>query len=121
MIVALMISPSLPLGIGFHAAGARPSSDSMQLFFFVFLFPLVTGAISYLLPVWLWPARNTAVYESTARRLARGSGVRSLVFLAAGVATFIGMSGADYLAGVGILVFLLQVVWALWARISSNI
>lgn len=106
---------------GFHAAGTRPSSDSMQLFFFVFLFPLVTGAISYLLPVWLWPARNTAIYESTARRLARGSGVRSLVFLAAGVATFIGTSGADYLAGVGILVFLLQVVWALWARISSNI
>ena len=106
---------------GFHAAGARPSGASMQVFFFVFLFPLVTGAVSYLLPVWLWPARNTAIYECTARRLAWGSGVRSLVFLAAGVVTCIGMRGAVYLAGVGILVFLLQVVWALWARFSSNI
>ena len=106
---------------GFHTAGGRPSAVSMQLFFFVFLFPLVTGAVSYLLPVWLWPARNTAVYEFTARRLVWGSGVRSLVFLAAGVVTCIGMKEAVYLAGVGILVFLLQVVWELWARFSSNI
>jgi len=109
------------IAAGFHATGARPSGPSMQIFFFVFLFPLVTGAISYLLPVWLWPARNTAVYESTARRLAWGSGVRSLVFLAAGVMTCTGMRGAVYLAGAGILVFLLQVVSALWARFSSNI
>jgi hypothetical protein len=106
---------------GFHAAGGRPSAVSMQLFFFVFLFPLVTGAVSYLLPVWLWPARNTAVYEFTARRLAWGSGARSLVFLAAGVVAYFGMREAIYLAGIGILVFLLQLVWTLWARFSSNI
>ena len=106
---------------GIHAAGAGSSGDSMQLFFFVFLFPLVTGAVSYLLPVWLWPARNSIVYESSARRLAWGSGARSLVFLAAGVVMCIGMKGAVYLAGIGILVFLLQVVGAFWARFSSNI
>lgn len=106
---------------GFHAAGVRPSGVSMQVFFFAFLFPLVTGAVSYLLPVWLWPARNTAIYECSARRLAWGSGVRTLVFLAAGVVTCIGIKGAVDLAGIGILVFLLQVVWALWARFSSGI
>lgn len=106
---------------GFHAAGVQSSGVTMQVFFFVFLFPLVTGAVSYLLPVWLWPARNTAVYECTTRRLAWGSGVRSLVFLAAGVVACLGMSGAVYLAGIGILVFLLQIVWALWVRFSSNI
>lgn len=106
---------------GFHATGIRPSAVSMQIFFFVFLFPLVTGAVSYLLPVWLWPARNTTVYECTARRLAWGSGVRSLVFLAAGVVAYFGTREAIYLAGIGILVFLLQIVWALWARFSSNI
>jgi hypothetical protein len=106
---------------GFHAAGVQSSGVTMQVFFFVFLFPLVTGAVSYLLPVWLWPARNTAVYECAARRLAWGSGARSLVFLAAGVMACSGMRGAVYLAGVGILVFLLQVIWALWVRFSSNI
>jgi hypothetical protein len=106
---------------GFHATGARLSGVSMQVFFFVFLFPLVTGAVSYLLPVWLWPARDSAVYECTTRRLAWGSGVRSLVFLAAGIVTCIGMRGAVYLAGVGILIFLLQIVWALWTRIFSHI
>jgi hypothetical protein len=106
---------------GFHAAGARPSGDSMQLFFFIFLFPLVTGAVSYLLPVWLWPARNTTIYERIAQRLAWGSGIRSLVFLAAGVVACIGIRGAVYLAGAGILAFLLQVLWVLWARFSSDI
>jgi hypothetical protein len=109
------------IAAGFHATGARPSGASMQVFFLVFLFPLVTGAVSYLLPVWLWPAHNTAVYEYTARRLAWGSGVRSLVFLAAGVVACLDMRGAVYLAGVGILVFLLQIVWALWARFSLDI
>jgi hypothetical protein len=106
---------------GFHATGARPSGVSIQVFFFVFLFPLVTGAVSYLLPVWLWPARNTANYECSARRLVWGSGVRSLVFLASGAVACTGMREAVYLAGAGILIFLLQVVWALWARFSANI
>ena len=106
---------------GFHAAGVWPSGVTMQIFFFVFLFPLVTGAVSYLLPVWLWSARDPSTHENAARLLVWGSGVRSLVFLAAGIVTCIGMKGAIYLAGAGILVFLLQIVWVLWVRFSSNI
>ncbi len=106
---------------GLHAIDARHAGASLSLFFFMFLFPLVTGAVSYLLPVWLWPGRRGAVYESNARRLAWGSGIRSLVFLAAGVMAWSGMPEAVYLAAAGVLVFLLQAAWALGSRISSNI
>lgn len=103
---------------GLHAAGALPADVVLPLFFYTFLFPLVAGAVSYLLPVWVWPARNTAVYESAVRRLAWGSGARALAFLAAGVMTLAGQPDAVYLAGAAMAVFLVQAIWALSARFS---
>ena len=106
---------------GFHSAGIWPAPVSMQLFFFMFLFPLVTGAISFLLPVWLWPARNIPAYEDAARRLAWGSGVRALIFMIAGGMAWMGMTGSFCLAILGIAVFICQGLWALWPRFSSGI
>jgi hypothetical protein len=104
---------------GLHAVGALPADVILPLFFYMFLFPLVTGAISYLLPVWIWPARNTAAYETAVRRLAWGSGARALVFFLAGVMAWAGLSGTIYLAGAVMAVFLGQVIWALSARFSG--
>ncbi len=84
---------------GLHAVGMLPVVITLPLFFYMFLFPLVTGAISYLLPVWVWPARHTVAHETAARRLAWGSGARALVFFMAGVMAWAGLSGAVYLAG----------------------
>ena len=106
---------------GFHSAGKWPATVSVQLYFFMFLFPLVTGAISCLLPVWLWPARNVPAYEYAARRLAWGSGVRSLIFMIAGGMAWTGMTGAVSLALLGIAVFICQSAWALWPRFSAAI
>lgn len=106
---------------GLHATGVQPSGVALPLFFYMFLFPLVTGAVSYLLPVWIWPARNTAAYESAVRRLARGSGARALVFFIAGVLAWNGLPGAVYLAGAAMAVFLAQAIWALSARFSRSV
>jgi hypothetical protein len=106
---------------GLHAVGALPADVALPLFFYMFLFPLVTGAISYLLPVWVWPARNTAAYESAVRRLAWGSGARALVFFLAGFMVWAGLPGAVYLAGVAMAVFLAQAIWALSARFSMPV
>ena len=106
---------------GVHAVGALPAYSALPLFFYMFLFPLVTGAVSYLLPVWLWPARNNAAYEIAARRLAWGSGARALVFFMAGGMALAGISGAAYLAGAVMLVFLAQVILALSARVSTPV
>jgi hypothetical protein len=104
---------------GLHAVSALPADVALPLFFYMFLFPLVTGAVSYLLPVWIWPARNTAAYESAVRRLAWGSGARALVFLVAGVMAWAGLPGAVYPAGAAMAVFLAQAIWAVSARFSA--
>jgi hypothetical protein len=106
---------------GLHAAGVLSADVALPLFFYLFLFPLVTGAISYLLPVWIWPARNTAAYESAVRCLAWGSGARALGFFIAGVLAWTGLPGAVYLAGTVMAVFLAQAIWALSARFSMPV
>ncbi len=98
---------------GLHAVSAWPAHVTTQLLFLIFLLPLVTGAVSYLLPVWIWPARNTSAYAVASQRLAYGSGIRALVFLTAGILVASGFTGAIYLALAGIVVFALQVVWLL--------
>jgi hypothetical protein len=94
---------------------------AVPLFFFVFLLPLVTGAVSYLLPVWFWPARNNPEYETFAQRVAWGSGMRSLLFLLAGVMAWGDMTVAVYLAVAAGAVFLMQIGWAILAHFFRNI
>ena len=91
-----------------------------RCFFFLFLFPLVTGAVSYLLPVWVWPARNTPAHADAKRRLAWGSGGRTLLFLLAGALALSGISGAYYPACIGVAIFLGQAGWAISARFSTR-
>ena len=94
-----------------HAVGWWSPAAMVQFFFFAFLFPLVTGAVSYLLPVWIWPARKTPAYEIAARELAYGSAARGLLFLLAGTWALAGVAGGTWLAAVTLAVYLLQVTW----------
>jgi len=96
---------------GLHAVGWWSPAAMVQFYFFGFLFPLVTGAVSYLLPVWIWPARNTPAYGIAARQLAYGSAARGLLFLAAGALALTGVAGGTWLAVVTLAVYLLQVAW----------
>jgi hypothetical protein len=106
---------------GFHAAGVLPAGTALPMFFYMCLFPLVTGAISYLVPVWLWPARRSGGYQAAVRRLARGSGARALAFMLAGVAAGAGLPGAVYPAVAVMVFFLAQLIWALNARFSDPV
>jgi hypothetical protein len=92
-----------------HAAGWWSPAAMIRFFLFAFLFPLVTGAVSYLLPVWIWPARNTPAYESAARALTHGSAARGLLFLSAGGLALAGVAGASWLAVATLALYLLQV------------
>lgn len=105
---------------GFHAVGVLPADSALPLFFYIFLFPLVTGAVSYLLPVWIWPLRNTPAYEASVGRLAWGSGAHTCVFLMAGLMVLGGLPGAVYLAGAAMAFFLAQMIWAIFARFSPQ-
>jgi hypothetical protein len=96
-----------------QAVGWVSANIVVWLFFLVFLFPLVTSAASYLLPVWIWPGRCSQCYETAYRCLARGTGLRTLSFVAAGLLAISGFRAAAYLAALGLVAFLIQIMWGL--------
>ncbi|MBZ0097164.1 MAG: hypothetical protein K8H75_17570, partial [Sulfuricella sp.] len=83
-----------------------------------FLFSLVTGAVSQLLPVWLKPGLQTVWHGQIRQRLQWGGGIRGLMFLGGGLLLAGGWRGGMILAVVALALFLLQLIGA--ARILLN-
>ncbi len=98
-----------------HGARWQPGAVTEDLLLLTFLLPLVTGAVSYLLPVWVHPGRQDPRFQETARRLSRASTPRVMAFVAAGVLTAAGVSGAGWLALAALAGFAVQAAWALRA------
>lgn len=96
-------------GLG-HAFGLWPARPGIAAFVGGFLLPLVTGALTQLLPVWRY--RGVATPERTAmrQRLAATGCWRAGLFLAGGAVLVAGTSGAG---GGLVLTGLLLFVWAL--------
>lgn len=99
----------------FHAADINPVAS----FIIAFLMPLVTGAVSYLLPLWLRPGRQTAWHQAARARLGFGGGLRALIFLAGGVMVGLGHGIGWYLAVVAASAFLAQTL-LLFIRRNEN-
>lgn len=93
-----------------HAIGVLRPSDSAHAFILAFLFPLVTGAVSQLLPVWRKPGLQTAWHAKIRQRLQWGGGIRGLLFLGGGVLLAIGWRGGMVFAVVALMLFLLQLL-----------
>lgn len=94
-------------GGGLHAAGWVTSAAAGHLLVFAFLFPLVSGAVGQLLPLWLKPGRQTEWHALARQRLTYGSGARALMLLAAGLLALAGLRGAAVPALAGLLPFVL--------------
>ena len=97
-----------------HGAGLLPGRPTLLAWGTGFLLPLVTGALSQLLPVWRWPGPMLPARQIMRKKLAATGAWRALLFLAATLAL---LGGFDSLAGVlvvgGLLLFvggLLQAV-----------
>lgn len=110
-------SATLLFGL-FHAAGILLPGNSAHAFILAFLFPLVTGAVSQLLPVWLKPGPQTVWHGRIRQRLQWGGGVRGLLFLGGGLLLAGGWRGGMMLAVAALALFLLQLIGA--ARILLN-
>lgn len=95
-----------------HAVGYVDTDVMFALLMFGFLFPLVTGATSYLLPVWRWPGRPAAVHAAMRERLVRFSGVRVGAFWSSAAAAVAGYELAFLPAALALAAYLLQVVLA---------
>jgi hypothetical protein len=88
-----------------HAHGIVPGFAAVPGFVAAFLLPLVTGAASYLLPVWWRPGPQGAWHRDFRSRLGRRSLLRAVLFCAGGLAAGAGWIAALWLTAVGLLLF----------------
>lgn len=83
--------------------------NPVATFIIAFLMPLVSGAVSYLLPLWLQPGRQTIWHKAARKYLGFGGGLRALVFLAGGLLAGLGYEFGWSLALVGASTFIAQI------------
>lgn len=74
----------LVLGLA-HGAGLMSARSAIGAFAAAFLLPLVTGALTQLLPVWRFPGAATPARAAMRGRLAQWGQVRGLLFLCGGM------------------------------------
>ena len=103
-VVGLMVS----VLAGFlHGAGFLPTRPSLFAWAAGFLLPLVTGALSQLLPVWRWPGPVIPARGIMLQKLAASGGLRGALFLAAALALILGwdrLGSGLLLAGLALFV-----------------
>jgi hypothetical protein len=94
-----------------HGTGMLPARPSLLAWGAGFLLPLVTGALSQLLPVWRWPGPTIPERALMRQKLAATGGWRGLLFLAAAIALLAGferLGGAFVASGIALFVIALQ-------------
>ncbi|TRZ64212.1 MAG: hypothetical protein D4S02_11160, partial [Rhodocyclaceae bacterium] len=92
-------------GIG-HTLGFLAGRDAVAGFVLAFLLPLISGAATQLLPVWLRPGLQEEWHFHLRRQLGRLAGLRALLMVCGGLAISFGWYQGIWitLAGVAILV-----------------
>ncbi|MBW7903431.1 MAG: hypothetical protein H3C26_18315 [Rhodocyclaceae bacterium] len=102
------------LGASHGLPGGGDGNRMIAAFAAGFLLPLVTGALSQLLPVWRWPGPKTPARDEMRRRLVRCGRLRAALLPAAGLAFAAGLAPAGAaLAGIGLLLFFADLAAAL--------
>ncbi|MCE5181406.1 MAG: hypothetical protein LLG15_06360 [Betaproteobacteria bacterium] len=94
-----------------HATGILKTTDTAHAFILAFLFPLVTGAASQLLPVWARPGPQTAWHTQVRQRLGFAGGLRGTLFVGGGLLLGVGWRGGWVLAMAALATFLLQLTY----------
>lgn len=104
---------ALVLGVvhAYHHIAFNP----VATFIIAFLMPLVSGAVSYLLPLWLKPGRQTTWHQTARKQLGFCGGLRALVFLAGGLLEGLGNEFGWSLALLGASTFFAQICF-MWHR-----
>ena len=100
-----------------HGADILPARPAIAAWGVGFLLPLVTGALTQLLPVWRWPGRVIPA-RAVMREILAATGVwRAVFFLLGGLSVIAGLPLAGgVFAGAGIALFTLALVPAIRAR-----
>lgn len=109
----------IALVIGTAHAYHQPSFNPIASFIIAFIMPLVTGAVSYLLPLWLRPGQQTTWHQAARKHLGVNGGIRALIFLAGGVMVGLGHDVGWYLAVLAAGTFLVQILLLFIHRTES--
>jgi hypothetical protein len=116
LLAAAVLGFAIIVGLGvLHAAGTISARDATPAFLTGVLFPLVTGALTHLLPLWISPQAPRVQHMARRDRIGRWSVVSVLMFMAAGASLAMGVTGAWILAVAGVGWFALKIPWALSA------
>ncbi len=83
---------TLVAGVG-HGAGLFAAEPTLAAWGVAFLLPLVTGALSHLLPVWRWAGPGTAIRNTARQHLTATGRVRAVLFFLGGLAILGGEGG----------------------------
>ena len=94
----------LALGVA-HGAGLLSGAYAVAAFVAAFLLPLVSGALSQLLPVWRYPGRVSEARKQMRLHLVAGGGLRGGLFFCAGLLLTFGVDSGFWLALAGLLLF----------------
>jgi len=100
-----------------HAHDILNPMDSTLAFILVFLLPLVTGAVSQLLPIWIHPGMQTNWHTQVRQKLGAGGGYRAMLFLLGGLLVATGWCSGLLFSIAALILFLLQLA----ATIRSHI
>jgi len=95
-----------------HGVGVVSADAVMAWLLYLFLLPLVTGASSYLLPVWRWHGRQSTAHAHMRERLMAFSGARILAFWVRAGLVVTDIPAAPLPAALALLSYLLQVLFA---------
>ncbi len=114
LVVALAAYGALLLAGALHGARLAAADGMVLGFGAAFLLPLVSGALSQLLPVWRFPGPNSPARQEMRRRLVRCGRLRAALFPLAGGACIVDFVPlAALLAACGLLLFAVDLAFAL--------
>lgn len=108
------------VGGGVHGLGWLSGRDAIPAFLAAFLLPLVSGAATQLLPIWLRPGAQTQWHHDLRRGLGRWGALRAGLMLAGGTLLALGIAGGAWLAAAGIALFLTAAAKALLRSRSGS-
>jgi hypothetical protein len=112
-VVPLGFALSLLFGALQGSGGIIPTGGAAHVFVFAFLLPLVTGAVSQLLPIWLRPGAQMSWHGEMRCKLGRWGGMRALLFLGGGIAVAVGWRVGIMSVALGLALFIAQLLAAL--------
>ena len=114
-LVAAALGWVLLLCVGIaHGLGKVDAEIMFGVLIFGFLLPLVTGATSYLLPVWRWPGRGSPAHGRMRALLMRFTAARVVAFWMSALAGVWRYEQAFVPAAVALALYLFQVMFAFW-------